>query len=66
MSMPTTKPVWIKISLLKEITGWSPNQIRRERENGTIRYSRSSVDGIRYDLNTVTPLLNKKPEAATN
>ncbi len=45
---------WVKVSVVRDCTGWTENQLRRMRENGGVQVKREN--GIWYDLNSINPI----------
>lgn len=53
------KPAWVKISDIREFTGWDNNMIRRMREMKLIEYVKRTDGSEWYNLNSINPLLIK-------
>jgi hypothetical protein len=52
---------------VNKITGWNKEDLRQAREQELITWTKTSEDGIRYDINSIPErLLIKKPVSATN
>ncbi len=58
------KPYWVKASWVMKVTGWNREEMRRARVQNMITWRHTDIDGFQYDLNSVHPLLIKKPLAA--
>ncbi len=56
------KRQWVKIGFVKQVTGWNKEEMRRARAQGVIKFTKSSVDGFKYDLNSIPDIfiINKK------
>ncbi len=46
------KKSWVKIGIVKQLTNWNKEQMRKARENGLIRHRRGS-NGIEYLLESI-------------
>jgi hypothetical protein len=55
-----SKPRWVKVGAVKELTGWTEKKLEWARRNGAVDVKRTS-DGILYDLNSINENFIKKP-----
>lgn len=47
------KQVWVKVSIIKQLTGWHGSEaLRKARENGLVEF-RKNVKGFEYLLNSL-------------
>lgn len=45
---------WVKVSVVRDLTGWDKEQMRRMRESGGIEVKKEN--GIWYNLNSINPI----------
>jgi hypothetical protein len=55
-----SKPRWVKVGAVTELTGWDHKKMQWARRNGIID-SKKTSDGILYDLNSINENFIKKP-----
>lgn len=63
-SQINNKCYWVKASWIMEVTGWDKEKMRQAREQNVVITKGDKATGILYDLNSIHPLLIKKPLAA--
>jgi hypothetical protein len=51
--MVPKKEEWVGPTVITQKTGWSAEDMRRARRNGSIRYKRSSTGGYRYLISSI-------------
>jgi hypothetical protein len=54
-----SKPRWVKVGAVTELTGWTKNKLQWARRNKIIDYL-ETPDGILYDLNSINENFIKK------
>jgi hypothetical protein len=47
-----SKPRYVKVGAVKELTGWTERKMEWARRNGIVEFKRTP-DGILYDLNSI-------------
>lgn len=52
------KTIWVKVSEVKKLTGWSKERLRRARINQEIEWKKKN--GMWYNINSLHPLLIKQ------
>jgi hypothetical protein len=51
--MVPKKEEWVGPTVITQKTGWSAEDMRRARRNGSVKYKRSSTGGYRYLLSSI-------------
>jgi hypothetical protein len=54
------KPVWVKVSFVKEKTGWSNEKMRQARNLALIEWRKDEVHGFLYNIKSLDPIFIKK------
>lgn len=58
--IPQVKETWVKVGVVKELTGWDKKKMQRARENNLIK-QRKDDKGIWYLLESIHEMFIKKP-----
>jgi hypothetical protein len=54
-SRKEAKKSWVKVSVIRQMTGWTTERLRRARENGEIQYKKDNT-GFWYNIDTLNPV----------
>ena len=57
------KTFWVKVSWIKDVTGWGKEELRQARESNMITWKHTPEDGFLYDLNSIHPIFHNKKTA---
>lgn len=47
------REVWLKVSFVKDLTGWSSEKLRQCRDKGIIIYRKTEENGFEYLLSSI-------------
>lgn len=51
--MQPKKEEWVGPTVITKKTGWSAEEMRRARRNGSVKYKKSSTGGYKYLLSSI-------------